>query len=698
MEPSDSPDGGVQRPAKRRARRAPRSVPDEDELPAANHTNPVQVMPCQIQSVFKSDAQGRRYMVLENLPADKNYVANLINTGGEFAIGGTPAFICDALANELEARAVQGSREQREQSWHIIALPDSNMSNQTISHLYRGSETTDRYPMATKVRPIQQSRQGNQQDLGLQQNSQAIQTAITAQIRALYDQQANLVQQSPYLGQQVAVPHQDFFRNEQPIPAANSATSGYGREYSSVPQPPQVRLTTPMLENFSEGSGSTAMFLQGQPYSHTQQQGSYPGFGPSSGPAQGSYQAQGNNMMFGPNNGFPMAPLPQAHRPIFDGLGFIIGEQACKIEDGMYGGNLYNDEMHRARMYNDVGYPHPHQSQGPQQRFDDPQQAQGTITRMDPQLMDDTQSFYNFVANTIEDDEIDQGEHNQQEDNQQESGQEEDDPEEDDPEEGDPEYGDPDDSEPEDGDPEEGEQDEGLRIDNDQEHIGAEEVQTRDEGIAMGNTSRNDTISPNGPQRPPRQRPEMPPAEMLWARERSPHRFQDRTGTGMCDYCDRVGHEAEACLKWDPDHYDKPVCTACNNKEHSLDECPRFRAMPLAEKRALLVGKGAGRPGVRSQYYAWTKYVGQGHGHGHGHGDAGVPLTRRFVQDLSNTLGSGGGGSDIWEDWDYGQGIPDEFRDSVAEVLAADQPGLVDERFMGGNHGFRRNDQAGANL
>lgn len=50
-----------------------------------NDTNPVKVMPCQVQMFTRSDKTGRRYMVLENLPINKNYVANRINSGGEFA-------------------------------------------------------------------------------------------------------------------------------------------------------------------------------------------------------------------------------------------------------------------------------------------------------------------------------------------------------------------------------------------------------------------------------------------------------------------------------------------------------------------------------------------------------------------------------------------------------------------------------------
>lgn len=56
-----------------------------DEIRFGDHTNAVQVMPCQVQMSVKCDDQGRRYMALENLPIDKNYLANRINSGGEFA-------------------------------------------------------------------------------------------------------------------------------------------------------------------------------------------------------------------------------------------------------------------------------------------------------------------------------------------------------------------------------------------------------------------------------------------------------------------------------------------------------------------------------------------------------------------------------------------------------------------------------------
>lgn len=530
--------------------------------------------------------------------------------------------------------------------------------------MYRAAEATERYPIATQLRPTQQNHQGNQQTSGTQQNPQAIQTNTCPQERRLSDQQPTFVQQNPCNSQEAGNSDQSCLDDQQPILAYNSGMGSFEQEFLSVPQLQQSRFATPMPGDFSSGGGSTAMSPQEQPYFHTPQHGSIQGFGLNSVPAPESYLGQGNNMMFDSIVGSPIQPLPQIHRPVFDGFGYIVGEQASANDGGLYGGNLYDDEMYRSKMSKDFG----HSRTSPLQV---PQQVHGTDIKSDPQLSDAPRSFYSFVTNNLDENENDQGEHGQQEDGQEECDKKEYEPEEDGPEEDGPE---------EDG-PGEGDQDGGTQIGDDQDHIGAEEEEIQDEGVAMGNTGREDANSPNTPQGLPKQRPEIPPPEVLWARERSPYRFLDRTGTGICDYCDRLDHEAYACLKWDPDHYDKPVCTACNNKEHSLDECSKFRAMSFAEKQALLVVKGAGRPGVRSQYHAWTRYV--------VHGATGLPLTRRFLQDLSNSPSSDA--ADTWKEWDYGQGVvPAQFRDSVAEVLAADDPLLVDERFMDGNHGFGR--------
>lgn len=554
------------------------------------------------------------------------------------SIGGTPAFISDALGNELKARAIQDSRENRTQSWHVIALPDSNMSNETTSHLYRGAEATERYPIATQLRAAQQRLQGMQRASGPQQHSQAIQRPMFPQERRLTDQKPTFVQLEPYSSHQAENSHHGFVDDQQPILAHNGTISDCGWEYSSVPQSQQLRFPPAVPGNLSGVGRSTMMFHQEQPYIHIPQQGSFQGLSLNSGTARGSYLSQGNNMTFDPTGEFLMESLPQAHRPVFDRSGSIVGEQA-DTSDGGIGGNLYHDERYMTRMYRDFGHSQP-------TPFQIPQQIQGRNI----QLRDASQSLYTFVANKLDENKINQGDHDQQED-------------------------------PEGDGLKDGDQDDDNQIGDYQEHVVAEEEEVQDEGIAMGNTSRKDVNNPNSPQGLPKQWPEIPPAEVLWARERSPYRFQDRTGMGYCDYCDRVGHEAYACLKWDPDHYDKPVCTACNNKEHSLDECPKFRAMPLGEKQSLLVTKGAGRPGVRSQYHAWTRYVVQD--------AAGLPLTRRFLQDFSKSPGSDV--TDTWKDWDYDQGVPAQFRDSVAEVLAADDPALVDERFMDGNHGFGTN-------
>jgi hypothetical protein len=358
--------------------------------------------------------------------------------------------------------------------------------------------------------------------------------------------------------------------------------------------------------------------------------------------------------MFNPNSAFPMEPLPQVRRPIFDKYGYIVGDGGAgnRNDGNMYGGNLFNENMYRARMGNTSGFSQPFPFQGSQQQFNspqqvqnteimDPQQVQDTEMRRDPQLAAAAQSFYSFVTNKMDQDE--------------------------------------------------NVQDEDDRVDDYQDD-GDFEEKNPDEGIAMGTTSGKNANSsssqpapPNQQAPPPPSQPESPPTEVLLASEREPYRFFDNTGIGLCDYCGRDGHEAEACLKWDPVHYDKPVCTACNNDQHSLDECPRFRAMPTPEKQRLLLDKGAGRPGVRSQYNPWTSYV---HRDGYRISDAGLPLTRRFLFNLSVSPESGAMLQNIWKVWDYGQGVPDQFQDPRAESLAGDPAAPVDERFMGGKHGL----------
>lgn len=84
----------------------------------------------------------------------------------------------------------------------------------------------------------------------------------------------------------------------------------------------------------------------------------------------------------------------------------------------------------------------------------------------------------------------------------------------------------------------------------------------------------------------------------------------DYSGTGLCRWCGREGHEAVHCIKMDPTHFDKGVCVACNNKQHAIDQCDKFaRVMTWEEQAALLVDAGAGKPGVRSYFYPWVCVV-----------------------------------------------------------------------------------------
>jgi hypothetical protein len=85
MDLSESLSRGDDSSAGSHAQRATPSLHDGSESLGAGHAHPVQVMPCQIQMVVKFDHQGRRYMALENLPLEENYVANHINSGAEFA-------------------------------------------------------------------------------------------------------------------------------------------------------------------------------------------------------------------------------------------------------------------------------------------------------------------------------------------------------------------------------------------------------------------------------------------------------------------------------------------------------------------------------------------------------------------------------------------------------------------------------------
>lgn len=84
--------------------------------------------------------------------------------------------------------------------------------------------------------------------------------------------------------------------------------------------------------------------------------------------------------------------------------------------------------------------------------------------------------------------------------------------------------------------------------------------------------------------------------------------FGDYSGRNICRWCGRNGHEAADCIKWDPVWFDKLVCVACNNKKHHIDECDKFtKRMTWEEQKALLLDRGANKPGVRSFFNPWVR-------------------------------------------------------------------------------------------
>lgn len=175
---------------------------------------------------------------------------------------------------------------------------------------------------------------------------------------------------------------------------------------------------------------------------------------------------------------------------------------------------------------------------------------------------------------------------------------------------------------------------------------------------------------------PPTAEKELDPTvKVLRAHANSPGRFEDKSGTGWCGWCGRGGHEAVDCLKWDPEQFDKAACVKCNNAAHGIDECPRFVRLDQETRAFILLHKGAGRPGVRSVFHAWTDYCTRDYYGG------GFPMTRRFVRDLAADDSIGPMMQNMWKVWDYRRGVPGEFVDeqwdSVNKVMLAG----LDEKF-----------------
>lgn len=578
------------------------------------------------------------------------------------SIGGTPGFICKALDSELTWRAIQDYKKQRAQpSWHVVVFPDSNISNTPrFNFYYDESPETLGWPVATTLRPTQQNPLSNQPAAFPQQSHQT-------------NQQAMFSQPNPYT-------------NQQHVLTQNNSMGGYGRAISSVVPSQQSQFTTPMPGILRSSGESAASFPREQFYSQTPQQGNFQGFVPNNGPTQDNYPGQGNNMMFNQSSGASMGFLPQVHRPIFDKYGYIIGEEgnsnAANMNSGnmtsgnmnqgnmnqgninpgntnpgnMYAGNMYGGNMYDANLFNSNVYSNkmagPAQSvafQEPQEQIQQTQQLQD-LEMNDPQFAALAQSFYTFVKDKME-----QDEGYQDEDYQGEGGQG-------------------------------GAVDDEGGTESTQAEVDQDEGD-QDEGVALGNASSNNANSTNN------QRARLPkpalvfiPTNLLTASKDEPHRFTDNTGMNLCDYCGREGHEADLCIRWDPVHFDKPVCTACNNDQHSLDECPKFRAMSTQEKQVLLLGKGGRRPGVRSEYHAWTNYARGGGNYSTEGGGGGYPLTRLFLRDLSLDKNNGAMLQNVWKVWDYTRGVPEQFLDPRVESLAGGPADDVDERFMGGEH------------
>ncbi|ROW09872.1 hypothetical protein VPNG_06302 [Cytospora leucostoma] len=165
-------------------------------------------------------------------------------------------------------------------------------------------------------------------------------------------------------------------------------------------------------------------------------------------------------------------------------------------------------------------------------------------------------------------------------------------------------------------------------------------------------------------------------ADTQRARDRSPERFEDKSGNGQCDWCERRGHEAIDCIRWDPESFDKAVCVACNNVLHGIDECPKFNQMDKGERAFLLLDKGAHRPGVRSRYHAWPDYCTIDYW------GNGFPMTRGYLRELAENERLGPVMRNVWKIWDYRRSLPQEFQDPRLDNAIAIALADLDERFI----------------
>lgn len=159
------------------------------------------------------------------------------------------------------------------------------------------------------------------------------------------------------------------------------------------------------------------------------------------------------------------------------------------------------------------------------------------------------------------------------------------------------------------------------------------------------------------------------------ARNRSPERFEDKSGSRHCDWCKRAGHEAIDCIRWDPEHFDKAVCVACNNARHGIDECPKFHQMGRGARADLLLARGARRPGVRSRHHAWPAYCTIDYW------GPGFPMTRAYLRGLAGDEKVGPMLRNVWKIWDYRRSLPAEFRDPDLDDAITIALADLDERF-----------------
>lgn len=178
--------------------------------------------------------------------------------------------------------------------------------------------------------------------------------------------------------------------------------------------------------------------------------------------------------------------------------------------------------------------------------------------------------------------------------------------------------------------------------------------------------------------------------------------MEDKSGSGICDWCDRPGHEAIDCIRWDPVYFDKGVCVLCNNRLHGIDECIRFEDLDLIDQAELLVDIGRMKPGVRSVAEPWVcialPFFLSGRGvclHDptsplpclvtyHTKADhryhqtsfcrpeyydgIGLPMTRDYVRRLDGDQ-SGRDWKNLWRVWDYDDQLPDKFNDKEFDTV-----------------------------